>query len=527
MKKLNDGIKHRVISILAVILKNFKTIFRSRSSIFVIILGPLLVMVLVGMAFDNSSLFDIRVGSYSESYSVLSEQMIQQLVDKGYVFVTTNSTLECISGVKSGEYNVCLVFPPDMSIDNEVTNEILFYVDPSRINIVDSITADINKEVMKRSENISLELTNTIVNQLFATENELNRNLDLFSGIKGNQENLRTMIHDSRNKVVTIDLFTAYNLFKIDELTTQFADIAAKYNISESDLSKMKNKISYTDLQIKDTVNKVDDAKVKISSISETLDTMPFLVTNSTKQLDVISNNINRTVTDIDNIVITNPESIVRPIETKVQPVIAKKTHVGRFLPTFLVLVILFVSVLLSSSLVLSERTSSAYFRNVISITPQYVFLIGAYLTSLIIMLVQLIIISFGLEFTVGFSLDLMSPVLVPILLTVSMFILLGIIVGYLTNSQETTNIVSLFIIIGSLFFSNTILPIEAVPVYLKQIVLHNPFVVSEFALKKMVVFGFVLDKVNEHITRLIWYNLLFLVAAYLSLKYSSSRSKR
>lgn len=526
MKKIKDHIRHRLFSIGAVILKNFRTIFRSRSSAFIIILGPLLVMILVGMAFNNSSLFDIRIGSYSEGYSVLSDQMVQQLDDKGYAVIKTNSTLECLTGVKSGEYNLCLVFPANMTIGNNFTNEINFYVDPSRINIVDSITADINKEVTKRSENISLELTNTIVDRLFATQDEVSKNFDFFGSIKDNQENLKTKIHDSRNSIVTIDLSVYYNLFKVDEITTQFADISTKYNISESDISRMNNKIRFTEIEIKSTVNKVEDAKNKVSGISGNLDSMPFLVTNSTKQIDIVRNNLNNTILAIENIVVTNPESIVRPISTKVQPIAAKKTHIGRFLPTFIVLVILFVSILLSSSLILEERTSSAYFRNAISITPQYVFLVGAYLTSFIIMLVQLLIISLGMGFTVGFGLNLFSPIIVPVLLTVSAFILLGIIIGYVTNSQETANVISLFVIIGSLFFSNTILPLEAVPIYLKQLVLYNPFVIAEFALKKMIVFGFVLDKIKDHIVTLVWYNVIFLIVAYLSLKYSSGKAK-
>src|SRR3989344_3517182 len=111
MKEIKKRIKYRSAGITAVISKNFRTIFRSKSSAAAIVLGPLFVMLLVGMAFNNSSLFDIRIGTYSESYSELTNQIVGQLKDKSYVITTTNSTLDCMRGVKNGEYNVCAVFP--------------------------------------------------------------------------------------------------------------------------------------------------------------------------------------------------------------------------------------------------------------------------------------------------------------------------------------------------------------------------------------------------------------------------------
>jgi len=106
------------------------------------------------------------------------------------------------------------------------------------------------------------------------------------------------------------------------------------------------------------------------------------------------------------------------------------------------------------------------------------------------------------------------------------MFILLGIVVGYFTHSQETANVASLFIVFGLLFFSNTILPLEALPTYLKNIMLYNPFVVSEFALKKVIVFDFVLDKIKEQLLRLVFYNILFVVASYFGLKHAVKKVK-
>src|SRR3989344_4142968 len=247
---LNKKLIGILISIWAVILKNFKTIFRSRSSTLIIIVGPLLVMALVGMAFNNSSIFDIKVATYSQNYSELSNQIVEQLVEKDYLIIEMNSTFDCVSGTRSSEYNVCVIFPENMNISNNISQNITFYVDPSRINIVDSIIADINKEVLKKSYNISLDLTNIIVEQLFTTQGEINNNLGLFGEIYSNQENLQNNLRSTKDKADGIDLLVAYGSFKISELSDEIGRLATVYNFSEPDVSAVNNKISHVDMEI-------------------------------------------------------------------------------------------------------------------------------------------------------------------------------------------------------------------------------------------------------------------------------------
>jgi len=511
-------IKYRGLGVWAVIAKDIKTIFRTKSSAFAIVLGPLLVMLLVGMAFNNSSLFGINIGTYSDSYSGLSDEILVQLENTNYRIDRTNNTLECIRGVKNGEYNVCTVFPANFTISNNASASITFYVDQSRINIVNTIMADINSQLRKRAENISLDLAETITNQLFSTKDAINSSLGFVGGIKENQDIIHESSRNAKNKATKVDLSVGYEMFGIDELKSSFADLKAELNLSESDANSVEKRIDHTETQVRFTIIQMTKAHNEVQEIASTLDTFPSLIDEERKSVNQIDENLKATSADIESIIITNPETIVRPFNTEVKQIAAQKTHIGRFLPTFIVLIIMFVSVLLASGLILGERTSSAYFRNTVSTTPPYIFLMGAYFTSFLIVLVQLIVISLGLNFIVNFEINLLSPIIIPILLAISMFILLGITIGYFTNSQETANVIGLFLVIAALFFSNTILPIEALPGYLKQIVEYNPFVVAEFALKKMMVFAFVLEKIKDHVWILILYNILFLALSYIGL---------
>ena len=133
----------------------------------------------------------------------------------------------------------------------------------------------------------------------------------------------------------------------------------------------------------------------------------------------------------------------------------------------------------------------------------------------------HLIIISILLTLILGLSLISTACAILPVFLIVSMFILLGTTIGYFSQSQETASVISLIVITGAIFFSNTILPIESLPARIKDIILYNPFVVSEALIKKILIFSFTLDKVLPHLIVIIGYNALFLILSYLGLKYS------
>ena len=122
MKDLRNNTGKLFISIWAVLIKNFKTVFRSKSSAFTIMLGPLIIMSLLVLAFNNSSFYDINIGVYSKTYSELSNSVIDKIEAKGYVVVKNDNSTDCIAGVKEGSLNACLIFSPNMQITNNANN---------------------------------------------------------------------------------------------------------------------------------------------------------------------------------------------------------------------------------------------------------------------------------------------------------------------------------------------------------------------------------------------------------------------
>ena len=69
-------------NLLNIIGKNFKILIRSKLSALIILLAPLLIVFLVGMAFNSSELYGINVGTYSPSENELTNSILTSFEEK-------------------------------------------------------------------------------------------------------------------------------------------------------------------------------------------------------------------------------------------------------------------------------------------------------------------------------------------------------------------------------------------------------------------------------------------------------------
>jgi ABC-type polysaccharide/polyol phosphate export permease len=170
----------------------------------------------------------------------------------------------------------------------------------------------------------------------------------------------------------------------------------------------------------------------------------------------------------------------------------------------------MFIGVLLSSTLVVREKTSPSYFRNFITPTGDGMFVLGDYATNVFVLLLQLTII-FGVSL-IFFKEALYTVMLnssIVLLLVVSVFIMLGMFIGQVFKSEETNTLGAVSISAILLFFSSTILPLETLPGTVRSIANLNPFVIGEGMLKEVMVFNQGLMSVVEPIIILLVYILV------------------
>ena len=456
-------------------------------------------MLLMGLAFNSSSALDIKVGTYSESYSELSTGIKTQLQDDSFKVVEMSSEQNCLDAVKRGDVHICVVFPKDLSVQS--TENVIFHVDKTRMNLVYLVINSISNKLSVKSSELSTALTTTLVNAVNNINSDVTGNSESISQLGVNLNQAVTEVNNAQGALANIQM---PNLTEIME-----------GNMSDDVLGDLKSAQTKIDNFFAMKGN-IDTA---INSAKENLNTAS---TNNQKVQDVVKK-IND---NINSIQIKEVSKIVTPIKTEIKPIAAEKTYLDSSLPSVLMLVLLFAGVFLASTIIISEKTSRAYFRNFITPTNYAIFLIGNYLSNLLVLILQTLVI-FAVMFSVTKFLPSSGAILnlfIIILLVSSVFILLGMLIGYLFKNEETATIGSITISFVLIFFSNIILPTETLPATIRSIVNFNPVMLGETALRRTLLFEESLSSISLHIYVLLGYVVLLFVLVYLARELTKRR---
>jgi len=216
------------VKLLEVIKKNFKILIRSKSSALIILFGPLLLILLVGTAFNTSTFYDIKVGSYSPSYNELSDSILEKLQQDQYKIFKTKSEESCINGVKTGAYHLCVIIPENLTASQEADNTIQVYADQSRMNLVFAIRSAIIDKVVEKSKELSESLTSVVVNQLEEAKSSLQEKQTVVKTLKDSNEQFTSGL-------VNIETETANLNLGDDNILGQFKNKTAELKLQTND----------------------------------------------------------------------------------------------------------------------------------------------------------------------------------------------------------------------------------------------------------------------------------------------------
>ncbi len=265
VKKVKKPRKHISVPSFFIVLweiikKDFKLLVRSKSSALVVLFGPLLIIFLVGLAFNTSSLYNLKVSVYSESYSDLTNSVIDSLSDEQYIIKKVETQDKCIKGVGLGEAHICVIFPPSMTIDNAADNIVTFHVDESRTNLAHILSFTISKKIAKKSSELSLGLTKSLVNVIDSTKSEIEGKQEILSDIE-------TTSSSSKSKLESIETsFSNINLtveeFNTSDIDKEMDAIIEKYNYSASIFEDLNDAIDVFQSRVSTIKNKLEDVSI-------------------------------------------------------------------------------------------------------------------------------------------------------------------------------------------------------------------------------------------------------------------------
>lgn len=553
-----------------IILKNFRLLLRSKASALIVVLGPLIIISLIGLAFSNSQPYGVTVATYAPEYNELANSIIATMDEQRFKVDRIVSESACEQRVKQSKANICLVFPKGFTIGDSSANNITFHVDYSKINLVWSVLEVISTKIASRSTEISRDLTGELVKSLQMTQGEVEKNLpevvdlsikttqiatlgdDITKNVNGMEleldaedfqvgtlENRVKLVVDtandaaSRGRKIIDDIQGSYDSFNmtasqraaleelfddaeqdLEVLRDSLADMYAEGNASSllGDVIRgLGDKLEATEQQLRSAANA---REVVIGDVKNA----KALLEGAAKKIDALQASLDAVQRNIQGIAITDPSKIVAPITTTIKP-LSVDTHFNYLFPALIVLIIMITGVLLSAMLVIVEKKSTAFFRNFITPTNEIVFLLGTLITTFSIMLLQLIIfLTVAHSF---FDTNVLSTITTagPVLLAITLlFIFLGMLIGTLFQSEETTILAAISCCALLLFLSSTILPLESMPPTIQRIADYNPFVMSEDLLRQTIIFEFDYSLIaGELLLLLLYAALLFALVVVLS----------
>jgi ABC-type multidrug transport system permease subunit len=543
--------------------KNLKLLMRAKSSAFIVLFGPLIIILLVGIALSKPSVYELSIGYYTpDQNNVLTNSFVTQIENNSFKMIQFDSNMSCIEGVKQGGTHACIVFPKSFEMGNYDSNKVYFYVDYSRTNIVYQIIDSVSKEFKGKSSEISQDLTEVLLSKIIETKSGIDQDILSLINIKSNIDGVKTNIdvikQDSESLNLSMGTISLSNIFDTgedifddaqslksktlsavskgkaaatdlndsslyDEFTSIETSANSVYNDTADNLDLLEELIDNATAKVNSVKTQLSIAKTKNNELLVKLDSVKTSLDNVKTTINTLKASLEAHKTNLDNIGITSAEDIVSPIRNEIKPIVSESNQLIFFFPYLLMLVIMFIGIMLSSTLIIMEKSSKSAFRNFTTPTKPEYFVFTTFFTSFIILLLQVIVIlGLSFYFLKASIFAGLLPTTIILLLTMALFIMVGMIIGYLSSTQEAATMLS--IAIGSVFLllSNIILPIEKMSYAIQNISRFNPYFASSEALKKSLLFKKTLLESSNEIFLLLTITIVLIILVFVINKLSN-----
>lgn len=504
--------------------KNLTLLFRSKSSSLIVFFAPLLIILVLGLSYNNSPQYGLNIGIVSASVTPDIDGVIKALQDKEFRVVTYQQVDECVGDIKAGAVHTCMELPESFQVESNAPKEVVFHLDPSKINLVWMIQETLKTQIDFKAQEVSQTLAGNLIDTLQSTKTGLSENNNQLGSIKEKSSSAFSSVQSAQSGLGGLDLTvteTAYDpavisatdgeiqqaLEKIAEAKAAVDDanltaadktsITAALDDAESPLASAHASMNGSILTLITSLQndlaaantKLSGAAAAIAGSSSGLAAASTSLQETATALDSVQSALNALHSNLESQRVTEPGTVANPIVTRIEKVAKDSTFLNYSFPTLLVLVIMFTSLLLGTILVMMEKNSPAFIRNYFLPVKKATFIISIYLTNLMLVLVQIIILlGISLAFLPETWAALPAMALV-LFIAASVFTFLGMAIGYIFSSEETGVLGSISMGSLLLFVSGVVLPIEAISPGLREISSFNPFVISEKIIREIFIF--------------------------------------
>ena len=515
--------------------------------------APLLTILILGLSYNTSSQYGLNIGIYAPTFSEDVNSVVKALEDQSFRVVPYQTSVEeCIGDIKVGAIHTCISLPEQFALEGNTPKEIIFYLDPIRINLVWMIQETLKTQVDFKAQEISQNLAQDLLSRLADTKTKITERKGDLNIIKDKSATASSSVQTANEGLVAVDLLAPEGVYDTTIVNTASSQIqtakdnlaAALTEVNDANISSARKEAITSLLTDADTTlglamisvngtettsvaqmliglqNDLNTAKGKLAAAASTISSsnsglssaMTTLQETNTA-IDALQAALSEVQANLEGQKVTEAGTIINPLVTRIERVTPESTYLNYTFPTLLVLVIMFTSLLLGTILVMMEKNSPAFLRNFFLPLKKTTFIISTYLTNLTLIVVQIaIILGISLLFLED-SLPFVPSIALILFISASVFTFLGMAIGYIFTSEETGVLASISLGSVLLFLSGVILPIETISPLLREITAYSPFVLSEKMIREVFIFKAPLTNSGVDLLILLGYAVvLFLV---------------
>ncbi len=530
-------------SVTLLVKHHLRMLFRSRATLVVSLVIPLLLLFLAGFAFDATNVQRVKVGVWASTSTDLTESIIAKLQQNSVTVHQYEDEASCIAAVKEGAQHACLAFVGTFVVG--ASNVMRLHVDPSRITLLSSVLDSVNANVGLRSSDVGNQLAKSLVDALQKIRDTVDLRKDsvvsLTTQVNGAGNTLVQLSDSIASPNATLDLTAAEDanlagisydqetaglmnrtLVLTSSLFDQLEAVDAAINastLSNTSKTALRSQVLNASQLVDDVVDEVNASRADLNTLNLTTrlnevlagltatkasidevatlqGTIESSLTSVKARLDAslitiaeIQKAFNAIQLALDSVTITDPEAITSPVKTTIVPVTSDANYRNYAFPLLMVIVLLFTGLLIPPILMLTERSSPAALRALLAPISAMVPLQAYFLASLVVLAVQSALMTLVVTFFLGSWIG--APLALIALIVVSaVFILMGMIVGLLVRRELTAVLVSIIFGVILLFLSDFIIPLDVLPQGIAIIAKINPAVIGGAIVRTSMLFG-------------------------------------
>lgn len=485
---------------LTILKKDFNILLNSKLSSLIFILGPILLMLLIGVAFSDTSIKNINFGVYSSSDDSFSKSFIEELHQNSFNTQEFNSLENCKNSVVEGDNHACINIKKtsldsfDGELDTGNNYDLDLYVDFSQQRLVWNIIGTIQRISEDRSRTMrEQEVENLkhnadkLIEEINKQQNYINSAISQIDDAQNTLSQINSQQINSENSIANIK----NELDKVENSLNILNDLSLLDTYYKNQIAVALSSIEIIQFNLNNLENSVDNYNL--------INQVQYYLRDSKQSLFDLKISLEEIDADLNEIKSSDLERLANPIKVNYASVRGEGVGTSKgqlefvdyIFPNFLIFFILFSSIIYSSMSIIRERKSKAYIRNISSKVSKFNLIFSNFLTSVFIILLQIVAILLVSNYFLNiYIFPVFLNLILFLLISISIFSLVGILIGVSFNSQESSIVASISVSLLFFMFSSLISPIETLPRIASKIVSFTPLPILETKLRLLLIFN-------------------------------------